>query len=571
MSASPNQNAPTVNRKPDTISKRYLSSYFVFAFIFFLVPAGIGVAFISLLKIIIAVSKINITWSAELFIPTAYVLGIVAIFCIASMSEAAMEEMRNIDHAMRRIVSIFVIGISDLIFRGYSSAAKIVYALLIISLLILGYIIPTWALKLDFIEKALALQSNSEYNTAIDTFSLFAAGFTLTWALLFFILPFFAILLPSWRKMAIRPALLPINKNQLLTKNNNSLHGRPVAVAQISDLHVDNCTPADSDPNAIALSLVADADVIALTGDLTDTGSTMEWQNFLSLPLISARDPRIVITPGNHDLNTWNRSVLRSAWTIEAYPLTEANRRAYLYLQVVSQVMGDRTWLVCPFTNAVRLFSDVYAQALPGLKAWDNKDKENEFIVPGSFLDLLFPMAVKSVSNGNDSGLICIVWNTVKPNRWAFLNSIGELGSEQVKRAKKLLEHATFVELPFLHLMHHQIAMPRGKVKSKDKQAGKLAALHIVGMGLETAEYFLEFIRTRSQRTCILHGHHHKYFTCQEKKSGAFIVSCPSSKCGTEISYSDDVVAGPAKRWLMLEFTIDKMHIDLRKITPMPL
>lgn len=571
MSISSIQNTPIVNREQDTICKRYLSSYFVFAFIFFLVPSALGVAFISLSKIIISISKTKITWSAEFFIPTTYILGIIGILFIASMSKAVMEEIRNIDHAMRRIVSILVIGISDLIFRGYALAAKIVYALLIISLLILGYIIPTWALRLDFIEKALSLQSSATYKTVIDTFSLFAAGFTLAWTLLFFILPFFAMLLPSWRKMAIRPILLQINKSQLLKKHNKLLHGTPVVVAQISDLHVENSSPTNSDPNVIALSLVADANVIALTGDLTDTGSEMEWRNFLSLPLISARDPRIVITPGNHDLNTWNRSLLRSAWTIESYPLTEASRRAYLYLQVVSQVMGDRTWLVCPFTNTVRRFSDVYAQALPGLKAWDNQDKENEFIVPGIFLDLLFPMAVKSTSDGKDSGLICIVWNTVKPNRWAFLNSIGELGSEQVKRAKKLLEHATFVESPFLHLMHHQIAMPRGKVKSKDKQAGKLAALHIVGMGLETAEYFLELIRTRSQRTCILHGHHHKYFTCQEKKSGALIVSCPSSKYGTEVSYSDDVVAGPAKRWLMLEFIIDKMHVDLRKITPMPL
>lgn len=570
MSAPPNPDAPSVNREPDTIFKRYLFSYFVFAFIFFLVPAGIGVALISLSKIIIAISAIIITWSAQLFIPTAYFLGIVAIFCITSMFEAATEEIRNIDHAMRRIVSIFVIGISDLFFRGYASAAKIVYALLVISLLVLGYMIPTWVLQFDFIEKALPLQGSAAHDTATDIFSLFPAGFTLAWALFFFILPFFAIVLPSWRKMAMRPTLLPVDKIQLSASPLHPPQGKKVLVAQISDLHTDSNAPSNSDPTALALALVANANIIALTGDLTDTGSATEWQNFLALPLISAGDPRIVITPGNHDLNTWNRGLFRSAWTIEAYPLTEANRRAYLYLQVVSRVMGDRTWLVCPFTNAVRRYSDVYAQALPGLKAWDNKDGEHEFIVPGKFLDLLFPMAVKSTSNGNDSGLMCIVWNTVKPNRWAFLNSIGELGSEQVQRAKKLLEHAMFVELPFLHLMHHQIAMPRSKVKSKDHHAGKLLALHILGMGLETAEHFLEFIRIRSQRTCILHGHHHKYFICKEKKSGAMIVSCPSSKYGTEISYSDDVVAGPDKRWLLLEFTIDKMHVDLEKITPMP-
>jgi hypothetical protein len=178
-------------------------------------------------------------------------------------------------------------------------------------------------------------------------------------------------------------------------------------------------------------------------------------------------------------------------------------------------------------------------------------------------------MAVKTKANETEGDLICLVWNTIKANRWALLNSIGELGNEQTQRAEKLLASSYFCEKPILHLMHHQVAVPDGSPTSKNLSLGKLNAAHTVGMGLQTAEHLFSFIRNRGQQTCILHGHHHKYFVCREEKSKTMVVSAPSSKFGTEVSFSKNVIASSKPNWLMLEMAINGVHLELVQVRPM--
>lgn len=229
--------------------------------------------------------------------------------------------------------------------------------------------------------------------------------------------------------------------------------------------------------------------------------------------------------------------------------------------------MGHRTLVICPFTQSIRLFSNVYAQALPAMENWDCCGKSSFSKKPSEFLASMFPMVVETTKSGQKSVVACLVWNTVKANRWAMLNSIGELGRKQVKRAEKLL--VNFPESPLIHMMHHQVAVPQAPIKSKHPGLSKLALAHTIGMGLETAENFLRLLRGRVQRTCVLHGHHHKYFVATETGSGASVVSCPSSRFGTEVSYSSAIEAGKDVTWLSLKFVIEGVHLDLVGVNPM--
>jgi hypothetical protein len=148
------------------------------------------------------------------------------------------------------------------------------------------------------------------------------------------------------------------------------------------------------------------------------------------------------------------------------------------------------------------------------------------------------------------------------------LNSVGELGAEQIKRGEVLLANQEFSEMALLHLMHHQVAVPRARPVTKHPVLKKEAAVHTLGMGLQTAEHLLRFIQKRAQRTCILHGHHHKYFVCREMKTNTPVISAPSSRFGTEVSFSRHVIAANKPHWLMLGFRIQETHLDLADVKP---
>lgn len=555
------------NARAKSWQEHWTLQWLVALAMYFLMPGGFGVMVIAFFNLVVQAIHLKGTGTVETAVILVYFIVILFVFSVGAVNEAAAELIKAINHGMKRILSIFVIGLSDLGFRGSTVAAATSYYAFVIALLAAGYYAASSLAQISHEKEVFALLSGKESVYYSSPLQLFSGGLALICGLFFFLLPLLAIILPGWRKMTDRPKLKLFDKQ----KSTAAPKHRKVRVAHLSDLHVTDLV--DPRHGAIVAAFTGanafEADIIALTGDLTDKGTVENWDTFLQLPLIARRDPRLVLVPGNHDLNTWSHSVFRSFLTVEALNRSSANWRAYFYLQVACQVMGDRTWIVCPFSKSVRRLSNVYNQAALGLASWaDGNGNDPRLLQPLRFLASIFPMAVETHDGEAGGKVVTVVWNTVKGNRWAVLNAIGELGADQIARGEQLLAHQAFSESPLLHLMHHQLAVPRAEVKSRHEHAGIVGRIEAMGMGLETAQHFLNFIRARSQRTCVLHGHHHKYFACREEKTGLIVVSTPSSKFGTESSYSDDVKAGTDITWLALEFEIDGNHIDLTGIAP---
>ncbi len=486
--------SPKSNRASESFRARIGWQFVTPLLILVFLPASTGVVFIGFLEFLSQIPNLGLKgWSVELLVAAFYLVTFLTYFFIVSMFDVVAELSKAANHAMQRTLSIVVVGFSDLLFPGSTIFSSIVYGSLVVVQLVSGYSLTIYVAELQAVEHVVAAISGHALIGRDFVLHTFIAGLALMYVLLLLSIPLLAIVLPSWRNMVIRPRLLPVDESTLAHTLGYSY---AVKVAHISDLHVREKDGKFEDPNA-AILLAADAHgaaIIALTGDLTDDGSESAWSKFLNLPLVSDGDSRVVMVPGNHDLNTLDLGFWQSCFTLDSLKRTQAHKRAYLFLQAANQVMGHRSWVVCPFTGAVRCLSAVFSHAEPVLQSWDRNEKITGGYLPEELLHKVFPMVVETKEAEGGRPVLCVVWNTVKANRWALLNAIGELGSEQVKRAEVLLAGKDFSDSPLLHLMHHQIAVPRQRPITRRKDSDPLGRFHTIGMGLQTAEHFLGLV-----------------------------------------------------------------------------
>lgn len=121
---------------------------------------------------------------------------------------------------------------------------------------------------------------------------------------------------PSPPNPSRRQSAPPIKKSFLQTPSGIV---RPLRLAHVSDLHVGQ----DNDHDAAAASLArqlaeSSADLVAVTGDVTNAGKVSEGRLFMKLfaPVLS----RMVVVPGNHDRGFDNFASYitgRRSWTVD--------------------------------------------------------------------------------------------------------------------------------------------------------------------------------------------------------------------------------------------------------------
>ena len=551
-------------KKKDSVVYDYIIPWLLAIFFIFLGPACIGIFFIASANLLFRLLAVEAVWSVEIgFFLLLFSIGMI-FFVTLSISQGILEITKGIDHLLRRIFSIVVIGINDRFFKGNKIIPSIILFITITILIALDYYFYLFLISIKSLQiLSDAVSGHGNFQDA-GFFTMGLYGLALTYSLFFISFPLTALFVPVLRKMTKRPELTLLDVVEKLPPIEvNDV----VRVAHISDLHVgghDDSMQFSSKILSIAES--TDFDIIALTGDITDAGKLEEWEQFLTISALEKTNERVVLVPGNHDLNTWEKSKIWTFVTIEPHRKTESHNKAYLYLQVAVRVMGNRTWVVCPKTKKIRQLTDVYVEAKQELENWVNN--KSTTISPGKFLEDLFPMIVETTADSVNTKVISVVWNTIKANRWAPLNSIGALTSAQIERANKLLASNNFRTLPLLHMMHHQLAVPNASIDSIHPSLSFFKTLYTVGMGLEAPEYFLQFVAKKPQ-SCVLHGHHHKYFVGEVSSCKISVVSAPSSTFGTEASYHSSVKAnndGP--RWLELEFAINGNALTLVKVTP---
>jgi 3',5'-cyclic AMP phosphodiesterase CpdA len=237
-------------------------------------------------------------------------------------------------------------------------------------------------------------------------------------------------------------------------------------------------------------------DSILITGDITDAGTRAEWIEFLDL---IAQHPqiadRILIIPGNHDVNIGDRS---SAAKLELPWSVSMALRKLRVLVAVDSIQGTR----------VHVFDHETGKLGPTLhdflRSGGRQEQLTALAAAGSITAAwrisriwrdVFPMIVPPASGR--PGIVLM--NSSTDSHMALMNAIGVVDPRQISALaalQKLCANANW-----LVVLHHQVVEYPSRGTSLKERAG---------LCLVNAPDLLAAVKDNARKVLILHGHRHR-------------------------------------------------------------
>ena len=304
--------------------------------------------------------------------------------------------------------------------------------------------------------------------------------------------------------------------------------GRIWRVAHLSDLHIvgerygfriesGRSGPRGNDRLTLVLERLEQEhkrrpfDIILVTGDVTDAGRSAEWAEFLEvLPKFPQLSRRMLILPGNHDVNVVDRANPARF----DLPTSPGRRlRQLRALSAMAAVQGGKVRVVDPET---RELGDTLDDALA-----PHRSEMVEFADAGSLRlsaglaqvwSDAFPMVMPPAT---EDGLGILLLNSTAETHFSFTNALGLVSTAQ---ARALI--ATTGQFPkacwIVALHHHLIEYPKlGSALSER-----------IGTALINGSWFLRQLQPLGRRVVVMHGHRHVDWigTCGNLR----VISAPS-------------------------------------------
>jgi 3',5'-cyclic AMP phosphodiesterase CpdA len=252
-------------------------------------------------------------------------------------------------------------------------------------------------------------------------------------------------------------------------------------------------------------------DVILVTGDLTDAGRATEWSELLDVLQAHPRLlERVLILPGNHDLNIVDRS---NPARLDLPTSPNRRLRRLRFLSAADLIQGDR---VCVVDRARRRVGESLSVALDGYRAEMARFSDVARPFLSRRLDDLwanaFPMIVPPDSQ---DGLGVILLNSNADTHFSFTNALGMMSSDQmhaIEIATAEYPHACWI----LALHHHVVEYPRAAKALSER----------IGTALVNGSWFVRRLEKIAGRMLLMHGHRHTDWIGE--CAGLPIVSAPS-------------------------------------------
>jgi hypothetical protein len=260
-----------------------------------------------------------------------------------------------------------------------------------------------------------------------------------------------------------------------------------------------------------ALHAKAPLDLVLITGDMTDAGSSAEWAEFLDAVAAHPKiAERLLILPGNHDLNIVDRA---NPARMDLPTSPNRRLRQLRTLSAMEELQGDRVRVVeigrrrvgrtlkeflQPHFKQMTRFADVakplFSYALPELWA------------------KVFPMVL---APDREDGLGVILLNSNADTHFSFTNALGMVTTEQVvgvEIACKQYPRACWI----VALHHHVVEYPRPAKALSER----------IGTALINGNWFVRKLQPLASRAIVMHGHRHIDWI--GRCAGLTVVSAPS-------------------------------------------
>jgi 3',5'-cyclic AMP phosphodiesterase CpdA len=327
-------------------------------------------------------------------------------------------------------------------------------------------------------------------------------------------------------------------------------------VAHLSDLHITENEDARmverrrpggnaSFERLLDAAPLYDANVVLVTGDVTDRGTAGAWRAFLDA--VEERDlaGRVVLVPGNHDIAFVEQIDRKRAFRLdrfgivqlanllkfcEAFAGTAGGQRGVVWVGGEPRSFGD-AW--ADAERAVRpLVAALPTTPVPRLSLrhwWSERrpffDYVEQIEAARARLLELFPVAVPVA----DQDAVIFVLNSIsRVSRHPALNAIGRIGRAQYKRLDRLARQMP-QRLKLVAVHHHLVR------RSEEQSAGFLHRLFAKFTVLGDTGPLVRFC-VRSGVRAVLNGHRHLTYQLR-LPSGTCLLAAPSSTLGDELSH----------------------------------
>ena len=235
-------------------------------------------------------------------------------------------------------------------------------------------------------------------------------------------------------------------------------------------------------------------DTILITGDMTDAGRHAEWSEFLELLANHPRlADRILVIPGNHDLNIVDRA---NPARMELPTSPNPRLRQIRVLNAIASLQGDRIRIVDRKMQKIGgTLNEALAPDLAKLARFSDTARPFLFKDLNDIWNKVFPM-VQPPSEENGLGIILL--NSNAPTHFSFTNALGTISAEQLRGMEIIT--AQFPRAGWIIALHHHVVeYPRAATALSER----------IGTALINGNWFVRQLKPLANRAILMHGHRH--------------------------------------------------------------
>jgi predicted MPP superfamily phosphohydrolase len=233
-------------------------------------------------------------------------------------------------------------------------------------------------------------------------------------------------------------------------------------------------------------------DLILVTGDVTDAGRASEWAEFFdAIERFPELAKRMVIAPGNHDLNISSRS--NPAQIDLPFSSRKLLRQARA-LSAMNAVQGERVYLTTDRDKHGKTLREAIA---PHEKYIAKLAEEGGIRASLHLKDVfhdMFPMIVPP-SDPNSLGIAIL--NSNAESHFSFTNALGFVSVEQTQRLLSALKQ--YPAAGWIVVLHHHVQEYPKQVPFSIR----------IGTALLNGSWFIRKLRPHASRVVLMHGHRH--------------------------------------------------------------
>ena len=288
--------------------------------------------------------------------------------------------------------------------------------------------------------------------------------------------------------------------------------------------------------NLAELHDAAPLDLILITGDVTDAGRASEWAEFFdAIERFPELTRRMLIAPGNHDLNIGSRS--NPAQIDLPFSGRKLLRQART-LSAMNAIQGDRVYLSSDHSERRQTLREAASQHQKSIATLAQRGSIRASLHVKDIFHDMFPMILPP---SDPNGLGVAILNSNAESHFSFTNALGFLSVEQTQRLLLVLKQ--YPAAGWVIVLHHHVQEYQQQVPFSIR----------IGTALLNGSWFIRKLRPHASRVVLMHGHRHLDWV------GTFgalkVISGPSpvmnAAAGNPTCYIHKLATGQGRIWLM--------------------